>query len=452
MVELGRSGDLPLLPSQAWFMHQMLPHMLNPNNWNLSQVVQLPAAADSDLAQAAVAAVWREQQALRLTFRQDAQGWRQRVGDVETPVPFHVVDFSGLDPGHYQEAGEILFDQAQYSLNIEAGPLVRFVYVRLANGLPPRLLVAVHHLVCDGLSLWILTSEIERAVDRLLASRPLGSGRAAPYVDCVRALEEYVASEALHAEIDHWSTLGQQAVGRPFGEPHPHNGLFKQWATILVRAEHAPARVIARDWPGRSLVPLELVSLALVVDVMTELVDGPIWVEVIGRGRDLTRGRTGELVFPHRVRRTVGWFSTAGLVLLPPRGELDPEAFVRRVGDQLDAAPNKGMGLNLLRWLAPPGGHSTVVDRIGASSAFVFNYLGSVDSSRAETLKKGVSLPLLPKNRDPLLPPAPIHVRVVAADDELLFFIDYDPGRQAPSDIAGVVTLLETACKRYAQI
>lgn len=434
------TADLPLHPSQAWYLHEMSPRMLNPNKWTLSHVVRLPEGATIASARAAAEAAWRRHEALRATFHNEARTWRQRILDTSVPPPFRVVDLSGLEVTKHPLAMAVITEQAQGNLHIATGPLVQFVYVPAPAGTMPCLLVMTHHLVSDGLSTWLLARELAETVTRCLSGRQPPAAKSAPYGECVRALHEYARSPLLLDELAYWTAQPWDDVVEPPGGSPNHDGqVLRPWTSVTVVVAREAAAAISAA-PARLGMSLEQVTLAAVADAVTVWAGGAICVRLLKHGRDLTRGVDGPALFPPRVQWTVGWFATGGAAILPPRGDLDPASYARCTAEWATAAPNHGIGLNLLHWLAPSGPHSVAVSRMWAKSTLLFNYLGSMDTPPPldETFDAQSRLPM--------------HVRVAVTADRLFIMLDYDPGAVRRAAITRLATLVEEMFSLYAKM
>src|SRR5207253_585966 len=72
------------------------------------------------------------------------------------PVPFRVVDLGALPEASRREALEKAAAEAQASLDLRSGPLVRVVLFQLGAETANRLLIVIHHLAVDGVSWRIL--------------------------------------------------------------------------------------------------------------------------------------------------------------------------------------------------------------------------------------------------------------------------------------------------------
>lgn len=111
---------------------------------------------------------------------------------------------------------EWLADQAQGSLGLEHGPLLRAVLFELPGG-EQRLLLVVHHLVVDGVSWRILLEDLQEAYRQLLAGQVITFGlKTVSFKRWVEHLQIHGQSAALLQQLPYW-----QAQGLPM----PHNCL-----------------------------------------------------------------------------------------------------------------------------------------------------------------------------------------------------------------------------------
>ena len=81
-------------------------------------------------------------------------------------MPFVVRDLSALREADAGHAVTLDADQAQRSLNLIHGPLVRVVLYRMPAGVSDRLLFVIHHLAVDGVSWRILIEDLVSALGR----------------------------------------------------------------------------------------------------------------------------------------------------------------------------------------------------------------------------------------------------------------------------------------------
>lgn len=101
--------------------------------------------------------LWHRHHAIRGCFSNDG---REMVVYKNRPAPIQVHDYSTLTPPQKQEQLEALAHQVVVeAFDLLDGPLARFDVIRFGET-DTRLLLTLHHSVCDGWSLYILASEL----------------------------------------------------------------------------------------------------------------------------------------------------------------------------------------------------------------------------------------------------------------------------------------------------
>ncbi len=158
------TGAVPLTPIQHWFFEQ---RFVAPHHWNQAWLLEMNQALDGGLLEQAVQQVLTHHDALRLRFTPEGRGWLQWHEESERAAVFRQVDLSGLSAAEQQVALEAIAAEAQASLHLEAGPLVRVVYFQMGLNQPARLLIVIHHLVVDGVSWRILLEDLTTAYQQL---------------------------------------------------------------------------------------------------------------------------------------------------------------------------------------------------------------------------------------------------------------------------------------------
>lgn len=418
-------------------MRELYPSLLNPSRWLLVRLYRLPAGLRRDPVQASVAQLWRRHDALRIHLRHTPAGWRQQVADPDAPAPLRYVDLSGVSPAEQRTEIERVTTEAHATLNLEAGPITRFLHLHLGDDAPGRLLVLVHHLAADGLSFARLQSEL----DTLLAAHATGTEtripRGAAYRDCVEAMIEYGHSADLLGELDHWRDQPWgHCVDLPTDFPPHTPDTPRLWTTLQSRLGGVDAHTLAQRLPGVLGVDLDDIVLAAVAETLTTWSGGALCLQNVHHGRTLKRGPDARVpVLPPRAQRTVGWFSMHGCLVVPPRTETDPGDYIRRVRDGATAAPNRGAGLTPLRWTTPAGAHTELLTRGWQAAQILYNF-GGLGGRPATDRVLGVADEATGHRADPLEPHRQLHVRANYAGDELLINWDYDLRLRSPQTIA----------------
>ncbi|MEU8729346.1 condensation domain-containing protein [Streptomyces tendae] len=447
-----RPDILPLLPSQAWILDQLRESQLNAQRFNLCRVLTVPAECVTASALTAVTAVWRSHGALRATFHQERGAWRQHIADAFAQPPFRSVDLSRVPATEREAAIDRLTETLHNTLNVETGPLVRFLHIHAEADTSSNLVVVVHHLVCDYLSLSMLISDLDSAIARLREGREPRIVVGADYAQAVRALAAYSASDTLLGELPYWASQPwDETVMLPTDRPDYEGEAFRQWTSLTVSVDERHTHAVIRTLPEQEGLAPQQVIVGTVADALTAWADGPICVQVLRHGRDFKHGADGPVVLPPQVWRTVGFFATSGLVIVPPRGVLDPVAYLQSIAELMRAAPNHGTGIGLLRWSAPAGPFSTAVRKMWSRSAVQLNYFGS-GSRRARNAFQAISVCDRPISSapDPLESRLPLTVRMAVRADRLRVTLDYDAGLHLGSTAAEIAQLICDGFSRYA--
>ncbi|KPC89970.1 hypothetical protein ADL27_38250, partial [Streptomyces sp. NRRL F-6602] len=136
--------------------------------------------------------------------RQDDGRWVQEYGTAPAQ-PLAVRDLSGLAAEQREAALHEAASAAQRSLDLAGGGLFKGVFFRLGPSQLPRLFLAVHHLVMDGVSWRIVLEDLATAYAQLAEGRPVDLGaRTSSYQQWADRLTGHVRSGAMDHELPYW--------------------------------------------------------------------------------------------------------------------------------------------------------------------------------------------------------------------------------------------------------
>ncbi|KUJ69096.1 hypothetical protein ACZ90_14755 [Streptomyces albus subsp. albus] len=387
-------GALPATPIMHWLRE------LGGPIGRFSQSVLLTVPGDLGLERlcAATRALLDQHDALRMRLhvKEGAEGaegaggsgaWRPEIpprgAGVAADDCVRRVEVAGLDE---QVLRKTIAEQAAAAvgrLSPVEGRMIQLVWFDAGPRAAGRLLVAVHHLVVDGVSWRILVPDLTQAwqavaTGRTPALEPVGTS----YRRWAELLAELALSPERTARLDDWS--------RALAAPDP-----LVTAAPLDRSRHTvrDLRALTLTLPEDRTLPL-LTSVPAAVrggvnDVLLTafalaVVD---WRRRRGLGESTSvlldlegHGREDLPGVDHS--RTVGWFTSLAPVLLDP-GPVPWEGAwsdrrtlhraLKRVKEQLRAVPENGLGFGLLRYLNPDTGPRLA--EFGGPQ-FGFNYLG----------------------------------------------------------------------------
>ncbi|MGH3874774.1 MAG: amino acid adenylation domain-containing protein [Pseudonocardiaceae bacterium] len=378
-------GPAPLTPIQRWFFatHGPLSH------FNQSVVVELAEDLDSDALSVAVDALVAHHPALRMRFSAVRSGsgarldtvdgqWHQDVAATEPAEVFSRCDLSELDDQRRRVAMAESAVAAQAGLDVTNGPLLRAVLFDCGPGRRPQLLIAMHHLVIDGVSWRILLADLETAYHQARRGSPVQlPPTGTPFTQWAHRLAEHVQTGKLDDDLAYWSTVSHDTVS-PDTVPH-ETSLDLPVARVGVNTAGSSRTVsvrLGRDDTDALLHRVPGVYRTQINDVLLSAL-GRVLSAWTGRDRVLValegHGRE-ELLDGVDLSRTVGWFTSQFPVALtiPTAGWGE---VLKSVKEQLRAIPHRGLSYGALRYLSPASSAAGML-RADAQPQICLNYHG----------------------------------------------------------------------------
>ncbi|TYC20421.1 non-ribosomal peptide synthetase, partial [Micromonospora sp. MP36] len=377
------TGEVPLTPIVHWLRERGGPI----DGFHQSMLVTSPAGLRPEHLVGAVQALVDHHDALRLRLVRDAAGgWRQVIGERGSVAAAGLVtriDAAGLDADELRGLVEEQAKAVQARLAPGEGRVLQALWFDAGVDRPGRLLLALHHLVVDGVSWRILLPDLAAAAQAVAAGR---TPELEPVRTSLRRFAEHLAAEAARPEraaelagwLDRLGAAEAPLAGRPL-DPARDIVDAGRLLTVTLPAERTVPLLtrVPAAFHGR-VNDVLLTALTLAVTRWRRrrgTQDAGLLVDLEGHGRE-------ELAAGLDLSRTVGWFTTMYPVRLD-LGRLDlDEAFaggaaagraIKRVKEQLRAVPDNGIGYGLLRYLNPDTARQ-LTDR--PAPQIGFNYLG----------------------------------------------------------------------------
>jgi non-ribosomal peptide synthase protein (TIGR01720 family) len=373
------SGAVPLTPIQQWFFEQ---NFAEAHHWNQAFMFTVAADFDASVFERALAHVSRHHDALRLRY-QHTDAWTQRYADEDPNIGVQRIDLSKLAQDQQQAAITKHASNAQTQLNLATGPLVSAVYFALGPAQPGRLMLAIHHLIVDGVSWRVLREDLESAYLAIRSgTAPRLTEKTSSMQTWAKRVVEYAQSSEIRGSLEYWLAASQiRAVALPAdrssatatagnGQAHAEQ--------VTKRLSDAETRALLQQLPSVFRTQINDVLLSALARALQRSIGGNAFrIDLEGHGRELL---TEDL----DVSRTVGWFTTLFPVALEFAPGSDTLGTLLAVRDQLRKLPHRGMSYGLLRY----GSHDDTTRAALAatqSSSILFNYLGQFDAVVADS-------------------------------------------------------------------
>jgi len=353
------SGEAKLTPIQHWFFDSPIPER---QHWNQAVLLQPTEILDPQRLEQALQTLLEQHDALRLRFSERQGQWRAEHAAVDKSQVLWQAD----------SASPELFADAQRSLNLERGPLLRAVLVNGPNQ-PQQLLLAIHHLVVDGVSWRVLLDDLQSAYRQQKLPEKTSALR-----DWAARLQAYAVSEPLREELQWWQA---QLVGDgelPVDHPQGRNQQA-QAHTLSVRLDQQRTRQLLQQAPTAYRTQVNDLLLTALARVLCRWSgNSSALIQLEGHGRET-------LFDDIDLTRSVGWFTSAYPLRLTPVASEDSagqSASIKAIKEQLRAVAHKGLGYGVLRYLADDACRSAMAALPEAQ--ITFNYLGQFDQSFAD--------------------------------------------------------------------
>jgi len=364
------SGEAPLTPIQHWFFERALA---TPQHWNQAVLLSVKPGLTPAVFEAALHKLLSQHDALRLRFTAADGRWRQRHAADDSSCVFERLDLSAVPAAERSARLQAEATARQAALDLSQGPLLRAVWFDFGDE-ASQVLVAIHHLVVDGVSWRILLEDLSLACRQGQAGQSLSlPAKTTSFKHWAGRLTELTQSGSLNLHADYWlDPRRREAPALPVDEPAGANlsGLEDEIVATLSRDD---TRALLQDVPAAYRSQIDdvlLTALALTLREWTQ--SSTLLIDREGHGRE-------HLADDLDVSRTVGWFTSVYPLLLRLDAGDDLGRALKTVKEQLRAVPAHGIGYGLLRYLSAD---TELKQRLAAQpqARIIFNYLGQLDS------------------------------------------------------------------------
>ncbi|MGI4761858.1 MAG: amino acid adenylation domain-containing protein [Janthinobacterium lividum] len=411
------------------------------HHFNQSVKLIRPAGFDAEAVRVILEKLLAHHEGLRAQFRKGAAGeWQQVVAAASPGFTLPVVDLRA------EPAPEQAFAQQataiQQSMSLERGELLKAAIFRQPT--EDVLLLAIHHLVVDGVSWRILFEDFGVLYAQYEAGSPLElPATSTALLHAATWQQAYAHSAELAAEQAYWQQVvsGPQAA-LPVSHPQGTNRVsdsasisFKIAAQETAVLQTTAAQVLQLDFNA-----LLLAGLGLACHRHFGMPNVPVHLE--GHGRE-------ELAGAPDLSRVIGWFTSVFPVVLPEPGTQQSLAYVQQVQQVLQAVPHKGLGYGMLKYVA-----QDAVLAQATQPAICFNYLGQFDSHIATQQTQDIRLALGEKGAEvhPLMPRFhEIEFSGLLSEDELHLSIQYSQARYGHAEMHALVAHFSEAMTAIVQ-
>ncbi|MFC0215901.1 non-ribosomal peptide synthase/polyketide synthase [Paenibacillus chartarius] len=413
-------GEAPLTPIQRWFFERQFTDM---HYWNQAELIY----SKSPLSEASLRQAFRKltehHDALRMRFAMHEGVVRQiNAGAAEGEhFTLDVIELHGRSEEQVRQSIARHSAAIQEDMDLAHGPLVKLGLFRTEEG--DHLLIAIHHLVVDGVSWRILFEDFADAYRQAEEGKPAEDIALPAKTDSYRywaqQLAEYAASDRLRQEAEYWSKLSDRPVAALPKDHAAGCNLVKHMRSIERQLSSEATDQLLKDANTAYRTEInDLLMTALGLALKDWSGSALHAVNLEGHGREPFTEQVD-------ITRTVGWFTSQYPVVLDMEKTDDLGYTIKLTKESLRRIPNKGVGYGILKYM------TRELEGMELTPEISFNYLGQFDS-RSGNSEDGDGA-MRPSAYDAGLPfsleserPAPLDVTGIVADGVLKLALHYN--------------------------
>jgi amino acid adenylation domain-containing protein len=212
-----KTASLPIMPrsqvsdhaplsyaqQRMWFLNQLEP---GSTVYNVNTIIPIAPSLSIEVIEKSLNEIVRRHESLRTTFP-SVEGEPQQVISPEFRLELPVVDIRDKpDRESEEEVLRLMGEEAGLPFDLSTLPLMRTVLVRVSGG-DQLLLLTMHHIITDGLSVKNLTDELT-ALSEVLSAGEAATLAPLPiqYRDFAVWQRELLQGEVIREQLDYWKT------------------------------------------------------------------------------------------------------------------------------------------------------------------------------------------------------------------------------------------------------
>lgn len=403
------TGEFPVTALQKWLF---VEHKGNINHFCQAVILSSDELINIELLKTALINVQTHHDELRAIFSYDKSTVVQECMGTDYQLSLIDVDLTGDD--NVDQKIEDIASAVSGKMDISSGPLLTSVLIRIGN--TSKLLLVVHHLVIDAVSLRILIEDINLSYSMLAkGEKVVFPEKSISFMDFSKACHRYIKSDEIRNEKKYWQSVVNTKVSQMAYDKEPDRNIFKDMETTTIELSVEETDSIltnANKILNSESIDIFLTALARVLN-QRNCKKSRILLETHGRDaiKDLD------------THRSVGWFTSIFPHIIEVAGE-NIYKNVKHIREGIKAVPNKGNGYALCRYLLDD--HESVDFDLNPKPVILFNYLGKFDNKENSEILT-FSKVILNGTIDPLMERyVNIDFEGAIIDNKLFWFISFN--------------------------
>ncbi len=379
------TGEIGLIPTQKGFFRKTKTEI---NHWNISVMMYRKDRLDEDIIKKTFTKIIEQHDALRINFRIDGEKVIQYNRGIDGEL-FEISIFDCIADKDDTTNMDNMAYTLHRSMKLTEGPLVKLALFRRHDG--DHLLLVIHHLLCDGLSLMTILEDAAAVYNQFqrneLISLPPKTSSLKEWSEKIYA---YSNSSEFLKEIDYWRKIESTPIAllpkdTTFNEErHKYDVAISE--TLLFENE---TKVLLKNVNQRfNTDTKDLLATAFGAAVKEWTGTDNILIDYKIHGRE-------DIFDGIDVSRTVGWFATEFPAILDMTKLEDLPTQIISIRDMFKNVPGRGLGYETLREVTLPENKKEL--KLNLHPEILFNYSGDFAGRTNEDFQ-GFSISPLYKN------------------------------------------------------
>ncbi|WP_432403720.1 amino acid adenylation domain-containing protein [Wukongibacter sp. M2B1] len=368
-------GEVKLTPIQKWFYEEEIEER---HHWNQGVMLYRRNGFRKDIVEKVFNELIKHHDVLRMTYKKEGEEVTQVNRSHEDNL-LKLQSFEVMEE-EYKEIIEKKASHIQGSIDLERGPLVKLALFETKKG--DYLLIAIHHLIIDGVSWRIVLEDFslgyKQLEDGAAIELPLKTTSFKEWSD---ELYKYADSKVILKEIEYWKELEKEEIERIPRDVQIKEDRMKDGETregVLTKEETKKLLNEVHSAYNTEINDILLTALKLTLKKWTGAERS--LVELEGHGRE-------EIIEGVDITRTVGWFTTAYPLVMDMKECKEIGQALKATKETLRRVPNKGIGYGILKYISKKESIEGIEFKLRPEISF--NYLGQFDSDiNTELFKK----------------------------------------------------------------
>ena len=341
---------VPLIGPQGWLLATMTA---NPHQYNTSILLETPPDVKPEFLEESVKQLIFHHEALCMRFAYEGATWQQyMLAPHDICPPFTYLDLSTQSHTEQIQTIEVLAEQFQRSLHLSNGPTLHIVLFGLGPSKPDRLLMIIHHIIADEISLPILVNDLLTAYMQLCRGEAVQLEKTGSFKEYADLVAWYLRSETFQQEADYWLQMPWAKV-TPLPVDYPEGKKINTigstcFASASLTSEET--QTFLHFIPKLYRAPYTDVLLTCLVQSFAAWTKNHVLqVSIVYNGRMIP----GPFFDKINLLKTVGFLGYGTeLLILEIQKNQSLEQQLRSVQQQLHSMPHRGASCQWLRYLS----------------------------------------------------------------------------------------------------